>query len=48
MQMVAPYTDASSDAAIMNAPTCSCAHAAMRCIEDIQQSVNQSFGEMTQ
>ncbi len=41
MQMVAPY---SSDAAIMNAPTCSSAHAAMRCIDDIQQTVNLSFG----
>ncbi len=48
MQMVAPYTDAISDAAIMNAPACSCAQAAMRGIKDNQQIVNHFFGEMTQ
>ncbi len=47
MQLVAPYTDAITNTAIMNAPACSCAHAVMRCIEDIQQTVNHVFGEMT-
>ena len=43
MQMVAPCTDGISDAGKMNAPTCSYAHAAKRCIEDIHQIVDLVF-----